>query len=573
MYKLRIKHYIIIIALQILMICTIVLGKKAGSSGGSVGYLHIEPGNNSLYIEDYDLTIKGQDKEYTTYFVMPSYVSVVTLSQDRSENKIYTESGEILTDPDYCRKQHVLVDSNDGNPVEWDVEFLKSGDVYTIDIDLNGAEADDIEKENYTEASMEVITPDGRVTYLDDILIKGRGNSTWLHSKKPYDLKLPKLNSLMGLTASTKWSLLANAKDDTNVINKLTMDLAQDLGLKYTSDSEWCDLYINNEYRGNYLLCKEPGIGFGRVDIDGCLFECDDREGSDKPSFFIGQSMYKIKDISRDDPAAGKEIEAFVTKTDAELHSSPINKTHIDIDSFVKRYLIEEYVYNVDSMGLSYFFYKENDKDVLFAGPCWDYDKSCGKSGFGQEKYLNYDLALEKPEGAGCDWDFELMDDEDYRERMLQIYSQNRYLFQRVISDRIDEYENRVYSASIPDSIVWGNDHEKHLMYSDFDNKFRYLKFFLSKRLLLLDSITGYKTDEAGFDVSTSDTHEIVFYLEDGSSKTITVKDGTQIKPEKLPPYNEEYYNGWRYKREEGLFSYYLPVFEDIELELNEIEE
>lgn len=571
MSKLQISHYSLIILIQFLMIGILIIGRLCPLSKGSIGYLHIEPGNNSLYVEDWDLTIKGQDRGNITFFVLPSYAPISAISQERSINKLYTDSGELFSDASLFHKQHVLVDTNDGNPAEWNIELLKSENMHTIDIKLYETDADQIVKENYTEASMKVFSPEGSLTYLDDILIKGRGNSTWLHTKKPYDLKLPKINPLIGLSASAKWSLISNNNDDTNMVNKLTMDLARDLGLKYTSDSEWCDLYINNEYMGNYLLCKEPGIGFGRVDINGYLVECDSREGDDHPSFTVGDSKYKIKDISKSCPADEKDIENYFSNIDGELHTTPVNISNIDLDSFAKRYLVEEFVYNHDSMGLSYFFYKEDDNGLLFAGPCWDYDLACGKFGLRDERYIDYTLPLEKQGSGRCDWDYNLMSSDTYNRVLSQIYEKNRPLFQNVINNRIDEYEARIGKATNVDRIMWENGHESRLMYSKTENKFRYLKFFLSKRLLLLDDLTGYKSNISSPDYNIEDTHEIILNMDDGTIKKIRVKDGTQMDPGDLPSYDKKRFDGWHYKRESGLFSYFIPIYEDTELILKEI--
>ena len=41
-----------------------------------------------------------------------------------------------------------------------------------------------------------------------------------------------------------------------------------DLGLAYTSESTYVDLYVNGEYYGNYLLIESVEVGTDRVDID-----------------------------------------------------------------------------------------------------------------------------------------------------------------------------------------------------------------------------------------------------------------------------------------------------------------
>ena len=50
--------------------------------------------------------------------------------------------------------------------------------------------------------------------------------------------------------------LLANASEDTHLINRMVFELMRDAGISGVQNSAWVDLYLNGEYAGNYLLSQ-----------------------------------------------------------------------------------------------------------------------------------------------------------------------------------------------------------------------------------------------------------------------------------------------------------------------------
>ncbi len=64
--------------------------------------------------------------------------------------------------------------------------------------------------------------------------IRGRGHTTWMEDKKPYKLKLKKGADLLGMGSNKHWILLANAKDETLLRNRIVYYIARRMGLEYT---------------------------------------------------------------------------------------------------------------------------------------------------------------------------------------------------------------------------------------------------------------------------------------------------------------------------------------------------
>ena len=153
-------------------------------------------------------------------------------------------------------------------------EQRKPGDIRTIYVTTDGTT---ITKEKKVPAQITVVDKEGGDLYEDNVIydtiesdgtIKVRGNSTAVADKKPFNISFSKAKDVFGMGKAKKWSLLANAFDKSLIRNRLAMEFATSLGLKYTSKSTYVDLYINDVYYGNYLLIESVEVGENRVDIN-----------------------------------------------------------------------------------------------------------------------------------------------------------------------------------------------------------------------------------------------------------------------------------------------------------------
>lgn len=212
-------------------------------------------------------TVKGWENEDTVYFFLPSYVTADSISLGTGLQWANAESAGTALQYDIIRD--IFLASPDGTVQTCKkICFKHSANLFTIYLDLKGNAVDSITKDGFTETEIKVISPGGNIDYhADDGLIKGRGNSTWELDKKPYYLKLSEKAGLCGMEPGRKWILLANAYEATKLSNKLLFDFSKAAGLRYAVDSEWADLYINGEYRGNYLVCEKIDVGEYMVDI------------------------------------------------------------------------------------------------------------------------------------------------------------------------------------------------------------------------------------------------------------------------------------------------------------------
>ena len=240
--------------------------------------------------------------------------------------------------------------------------------------------------DDYLKAVATFTDPDGTVTS-SDIQIKVRGNSTALVSKKAYNIKFQKKQNLYGMGSGKKWALLANAFDPTLLRNTIALDLAQYMGLEFTSNSIMTELWLDGSLRGCYQLTEPVQEGKDRVNID-----VESNEGKkdflveyEKTRYEEGETYIKINDLrftvkEPEDPDENQT--AYISETMTGIYDTikagneEEIENIIDINSFVKYYILNEYLKTCDFDFSSTYFYFKNGK--LYAGPPWDYDLSLG---------------------------------------------------------------------------------------------------------------------------------------------------------------------------------------------------
>ena len=121
--------------------------------------------------------------------------------------------------------------------------------------------------ENYETGIMRLSEPSERVVYEGNLEIKLRGNSTRYLKKRPYKIKLESKSDLFGMGENKHWVLLANDIDHTLIRNKITLDFANAIGMKFACESELVSVFLNGNYQGVYQLCEHIRVDEERVDV------------------------------------------------------------------------------------------------------------------------------------------------------------------------------------------------------------------------------------------------------------------------------------------------------------------
>lgn len=219
--------------------------------------------------------------ENTYYWFFPSNADLSALKVWFKEGSTASINGTALTSG---MTTDAFADINDGGTTKsvtltvdgqsYSVTAMKSGDVGTVYIDTQSGSLKTITNDDKHDAweagSIMVVQPNGKVDYMGIMdKMSGRGNGTWStdNVKNPYNIKLNRSTSLLGMSSAKKWCLLANAGDSSLVKNQLTYDFADYIGIKYQPHCKPVDLYVNQQYLGSYQLAEKVEIKSNRIDI------------------------------------------------------------------------------------------------------------------------------------------------------------------------------------------------------------------------------------------------------------------------------------------------------------------
>lgn len=262
------------------------------------------------------------------------------------------------------------------------------------------------DKSNSVAATGAISTPDGKIVDTPIKKIKGRGNTSWNADKKGFNVTFNNNVTLDGMEKCKKFSLISNFQDAAMARNRVLFDIADEVGVPYSSDSRFIDLYTNGVYQGTYQMCQKIDVGkntlipdfdeedyldtaTGGVKSDFCFVtEIDSSPAADDFHFTAknGNNLtMKSPELDTDDPNYNA-VYSYVRNKYGTMYNR-LQKDNIgdylDITSMAEVYIINELGKNWDSGASSFYFtYKpdENGKYKFFASPVWDYDNSLGNA-------------------------------------------------------------------------------------------------------------------------------------------------------------------------------------------------
>jgi len=375
--------------------------------------------------------------------------------------------------------------------------------------------------------------------YDGKIGIEIRGSSSQSFPKKQYGLELRNnlgegINApLLGMPAEEDWVLFAPYNDKSLVRDALAYKLGRDLGW-YAPRTRFCEVVINGEYQGIYVLIEKVKRDKNRVDVNklnpdeisgdnltgGYLIKIDKNTGSGNggwtstflppnrsniQTIFFQYDYPKAADIAPQQKTYIKDLMASFESTLAGTNfNDPVQgyTRYIDVDSFIDFYIANEVGKNVDGYRLSTYLYKQKDSDggKLHMGPIWDFNL-----GFGNANYCTKG----NPEGwvtnfnTICPQDFWLIpfwwnrlnQDGVYRSKMAARWAELRA--DKFQTNRITGYIDSVYMVLNAESqqrnfqrwpvlgqYVWPN----YFVGSSFLEEVNWLKSWVTNRLNWMDA-------------------------------------------------------------------------------------
>ncbi|MFT6112932.1 MAG: hypothetical protein ACJAXV_001723 [Bacteroidia bacterium] len=357
----------------------------------------IKQGSNTLAIQIHNQSLTSSDlssnffltlgisdnstnyRSTPTWFLPPSLGSTLPLFIITTEN-----NAEIVDEPKI--NAHLGIIDNAG--------LNNLGDAYTgydgvIGIEIRGASSQGFPKNNF-----------GFETRLSN----GENNNV----------------SLLGMPSENDWVLHGPYSDKSLLRNSLAYHMGSQTG-QYTPRTRLCELYVNTDYRGVYMLTEKIKRDKNRVDIanlksddvsgeeltGGYLMQIDrDDPDSDIDGWYSGTSPTKF--YSYHDPKAEEMqtvqreyIKTYLTSFEEDMSSAAYvskYKDYVDAPSWVDYFLVTEVGKHIDAYKLSFYMHKKKSTNggKLHFGPLWDFNL-----GFG-----NFDFVC-SPDPQGWSYEFQ----------------------------------------------------------------------------------------------------------------------------------------------------------------------
>ena len=435
---------------------------------------------------------------------------------------------------------------------------MYSGDIATMFLETETGVLDYIHesKEIIEAADYTLFDYQGNLNNYGHIMeMACRGNVSFKFvDKKSYRMKLQEKTQMLDLGAERDWILLANMLDRTLSRNIIVNTMAKELDMDYVPDMTYVDLYANGEYIGNYVLAERIEVGDERVNIQD-LSEANElanpgldfascEQVIEQPGKLFSRKWWKIPNEPEDYTGGylmeidmldryGLEASGFITTRmqgvvvhnpkyaslnqigyiasmyqdfeDALFSETGYNENtgkyfyeYIDMDSFAKKYMLEEVIKNLDASSTSCFLYKPEYDTKMHAGPAWDYDGSIDI-----DRVAGNGVYLKDPEGfyvaskeRDSDIWWALYQQDYFKEYVDKTFESG---FKDTVSDFvekfIDENANHILDSAMMNAVRWSRTEEGgyEATVEAFYDRNASLKNFLQVRLEWLDEAWEYE--------------------------------------------------------------------------------
>lgn len=562
MRNIRFRHALVMV-LMILVLLGLTITAQAATTIKLTATCAGHAGNESV-------NVRRVEDRYTLYLPGVWDASAVTVQLDGQETikagDLTITDGQVVNLTTILGKKQTLTGDNGrklGTLTVYQGSYLPA---LFLTVDADELDAVNQSKNNeITEGHVTFVEEDGSVVYNDGLTsFHGRGNNTFSYRKKPYQLKLEEKTDFCGMGAGKTWLLLANWIDLSLLRNQIVLDLCQEIGIPSAVECKPVDLYINGNYNGLYLLTEKIQINKARINITnleeenellngenmtaygtfdeetpdllsirgyelpedpdditgGYILEMEKsyryRENIDNGFKTSGSICVTIKEPSQASRAQvlyiGNLFNDFHNAIRAKDGANPDTGIHyseyIDVSSFARKFLIEEFSKNYDAQASSQFFYKDSD-DVdtrIYAGPCWDYDLSMGNirnGSFYNGSLPTGEYVTASASKANLYWLLNKHD--DFNEALKNEYNAHMRLALQVITGKAEAPEGCYvksfdeYVAAIEDSAAmnfarWPAGNVKGYYTGsgrNFKDSCKYLLNWMTKRLNYMDKTYG----------------------------------------------------------------------------------
>nr|WP_315216204.1 CotH kinase family protein [uncultured Flavobacterium sp.] len=382
-------------------------------------------------------------------------------------------------------------------------------------------------------ATMKIIKrPDGTRNYLTDINtptflnyngrigIEIRGSSSQTLPKKGYGLTTLKADNtsnnnveLLGMPSENDWVLNGIAFDPSLIRDYLSYNLSRQIG-NYATRTAYCEVMINGEYKGLYILQEKIKAGTDRVNVlkigtsditspnvtGGFITKADKTTGGDPiawsmPSYtttvdFIHELPKPVAVLPAQTAYIYDQFLQLASTSNANA-TSVINgyPSVIDVPSFVDFMLINELASNADAYQFSTYFHKDRN-GKLRAGPIWDFNLTYGNDLFlwGYDRSKTNIWQFSNGDNEGAKFWTDLFNNPLYKcyfaKRWNQLTQTGQPLNYSSLVQFIDATLSYISEAKVREHQKWGT-------VTNQDTEITNLKTFLSNRISWITTNLG----------------------------------------------------------------------------------
>ncbi len=475
----------------------------------------------------------------------------------KNTDEVWIDEVEIHTGDAFALEEGIYLVTL-GNGEEITLEIMSSGNIASFFLKTGCGDL------NYLHESMEYVDfadyvlfdESGRLNNHGQIeRFRCRGNASFYGTeKKSYRIKMAENSQLLNLGQDKDWLLLANSLEDTLCRNMIANTMSKELGMDYTPDMEYVDLYIDGMYIGNYLLSECIEIENDRLNIRDLeketellnagvdlslsemvieesdkVYSCKWHEIPAEPDNCVGGYLMELDLLHRYDPEASgfitarqqpvvvhapnyasqkqityisnlyQDFEDAVWSEDGyNIETGKYFYEYIDVESFAKKYMVEELVKNMDSSCTSFFLYQSETDEKFYAGPLWDYDRALGinwdvNAGDNLNDPCTLFAAVQKADTENYNYDllYALYEQPYFREYICgEPMEELKEVTEYLLDEFIDENAQRVEKAVLMNDVRWrklgeGTTREERKEY--FNEKIDEIKDFLGARIVYLE--------------------------------------------------------------------------------------
>jgi len=382
----------------------------------------------------------------------------------------------------------------------------------------NGEMPQGRDKQTKVNANILIIN-EGKVHIKKTGIIKLRGNSSLNSEKKPYLINFDEKTEVLGMPANAKkWTLIPNMYDKTLLRNILGYKMASIFGMKYSPSCRFIDLILNGDYRGNYMICDKIEVGKGRVDItkmdETCIKEPEisggylvQGTGSSMDRDATTFKTDKGVTLSYEYPKAGDITEeqkiylkSKLDEVEAKVYENITE--NIDLESFTRYFLVEDFSANQDGIFNSFYFYKERGDDKIYFGPVWDFDLAFDNAMIlyptNDKKNFAYKFGLSN--GSANKFLSNLLSNDTVLQKVKDTWKlmTNTVFTKEVMRNYIDEQSELIYESQKLNYIRWDVLNTRQFMEAvirgSFEAEVDYLKEYVEARFDVFGEIVANAT-------------------------------------------------------------------------------